>query len=66
MGPALEVLDPTHLRIRWSGRDDAGGSGLKGYSVFARRDSLPYADVGTLLTSNAMELTVEPGHSYSF
>jgi hypothetical protein len=64
--PALEILDPTHLRIHWLGQDDASGSGLRGYSVFMQQDTGPFTDVGSLLTSNAMELTVDRGHNYSF
>jgi hypothetical protein len=64
--PALEILDTTHVRIHWSGHDDTNGSGLKGYTVFLQRDVGAFTDVGALLTSNAMELTVEPGHKYAF
>ena len=64
--PVFDSLDASHVRIKWDGQDDPGGSDLKGYTVFARRDSLPYTNIGTLLTSKAMELVVEDGHSYSF
>ena len=64
--PTLDILDSTHVRIHWTGQDAPGGSGLKGYSVFVRRDTEPVSEVGSLLTLNAMELTVDQGHRYSF
>jgi hypothetical protein len=62
----IEVLDASHLRIHWTGQDEAGGSGLQAYSVHMRRDTEAYQEVGSQLTSNSMELTVEQGHRYSF
>lgn len=64
--PVLTVLDSTHLRITWVGQDDPTGSGLKGYSVFSRRDTGPFLEVGSQLVSRDMLLNVEPGHQYAF
>ena len=63
---ALAAADPNPVRVRWSGVDDAGGSGVATYDIFVSADGGPFSlwlDDTTALTAQYDGII---GHTYAF
>ncbi|MFO0847615.1 MAG: Ig-like domain-containing protein [Gemmataceae bacterium] len=56
----------TEIALTWAGADDAGGSGIAGYDVYASTDGGIWTQIvfGTAETSATFVAT--PGHTYAF
>jgi RHS repeat-associated protein len=56
----------TALVLNWSGQDEAGGSGIATYTIYASVDGAAWFPLLTDTTATGGNVTVEPGHTYSF
>ncbi|MFL6111423.1 MAG: MBG domain-containing protein, partial [Catenulispora sp.] len=59
------TTDPT-LLVRWSGRDEDGGSGVAGYDVYVSADGGAYALLVGNTTDTSATVTGQAGHTYAF
>ncbi len=55
----------TNFKVKWTGSDDEGGSGMKNYDVYVSDDGGSYTQWLTTSNSSAI-FTGEIGHKYSF
>jgi hypothetical protein len=66
------VVSSTNIPVRWSGTDDANGSGVQSFNVFASDNGGPYSlwfstaasTNGTVVTNSVY--VGQPGHTYGF
>jgi RHS repeat-associated protein len=56
----------TAFPVSWSGTDDAGGSGLVGYTIYVSEDGGAYAPWLANTTATSAYYLGAPGHTYSF
>ena len=56
----------TTLTLNWSGQDEAGGSGIASYTIYASVDGAASFPLLTDTTATTGVVTVEPGHTYAF
>jgi len=52
--------------LRWTGDDDAGGSGLARYQLQQRINGGPYTTISSSLTGTARSVTLGNGNDYQF
>jgi RHS repeat-associated protein len=56
----------TTLTLNWSGQDDAGGSGIAAYTIYASVDGAAAFPLISKTTDISRTISVSPGHTYSF
>jgi hypothetical protein len=70
--PTSEVADlpptapGTQFLVQWSGQDDAGGSGIRGYDVFVSIDGGAFSPWIENTTDTSRTYTGEVDHTYTF
>jgi outer membrane protein assembly factor BamB len=57
---------PLQLNVKWAGKDDTGGSGIKGYSIFTSDDGGPYKSWISNTSETSGIFTPQAGHVYRF
>jgi hypothetical protein len=62
--PATQLSTTVHLS--WTAADDAGGSGLRSYEVFAAEDNGPFVRVATDISTLSYDFVGQPGSRYDF
>ena len=62
----LPTDSPPKFTVSWSGTDDAGGSGIAGYSVYVSDNNAPYTPLLTNTTDTSTVFSGQVGHSYVF
>jgi hypothetical protein len=62
----LAPLTNATFMVKWSGADDAGGSGLASFDVFVSENDGPYALWQTATTQTSATFTGMAGHTYRF
>jgi RHS repeat-associated protein len=63
---SLPAVSPASFTVSWSGRDDAGGSGIAAYDIFVSEDDGPFTAWLTGTTQTSATYTGVPGHTYAF
>jgi RHS repeat-associated protein len=63
---ALPAQSPTTFTVRWSGQDDAGGSGIASYDVFVSDNGGPFVPFVQSTTQTSATFTGQKGHTYGF
>ncbi len=63
---ALPVLSAASFTVNWSGQDDAGGSGIAFYDIYASENGGPYTLWQSETTQTSATYTGLPGQTYSF
>ena len=63
---ALPSKEGGPFTLNWSGQDNAGGSGLAGYSVYVSDNGGPYTALVQNTTSTSRQFTGQVGHTYGF
>ncbi|HEY1378789.1 MAG TPA: RHS repeat-associated core domain-containing protein [Gemmataceae bacterium] len=59
------VTDTASFLVRWSGQDDAGGSGVAAYAVFVSDNGGPFTLWQATAATSAV-YTAQDGHTYAF
>ncbi len=62
----LPANSPTSFTVRWSGTDDASGSGIADYDVFVSDNGGPFTLFQSATTQTAVTFTGVRGHTYGF
>jgi len=60
------TTESNEFLVRWSGQDDAGGSGVAGYDLYVSTDGGPYVGWLDNATDTQATFTGEFGHTYAF
>jgi hypothetical protein len=60
------VQEDADFTVRWTGRDEALGSGMACYSVYVRDNDGPYTLWKSRVTSTSAVYTGQMGHTYGF
>ncbi|HTU90201.1 MAG TPA: hypothetical protein VMF69_09020 [Gemmataceae bacterium] len=63
---ALPAFSPASFTVSWSGTDNAGGSGIASYSIFASDDGGPFTPLLTDTTQTSTTFMGVNGHTYGF
>ena len=63
---ALPAFSPASFTVSWSGTDNAGGSGIASYSIFASNDGGPFTPLLTDTTQTSTTFMGVNGHTYGF
>jgi protocatechuate 3,4-dioxygenase beta subunit/subtilase family serine protease len=58
--------EETQFTVSWSGEDDAGGSGIRDFTVYVSDDGAEYAPWKEATTDTSASFTGEVGHRYRF
>jgi hypothetical protein len=64
--PAVEMLDTTLVRVRWTGADGDSGAGLKSVSLYGRTYGGVFQLMAADLTGDSLTLALPWGHEYQF
>ncbi len=64
--PLPATTENTSVTVTWSGRDDAGGSGLATFSLYVSADGGPFVLVLPDTTDTSVTLSLAAGHTYAF
>jgi hypothetical protein len=56
----------TSIAVKWSGQDDAGGSGIRSYDIYVRDNSGAYTRWLADADSTSATYTGQVGHTYAF
>lgn len=62
----LPATSPAAISLSWSGHDDAGGSGLRFYSLYISEDGSNYSLLRSGLTRTDTVINGKPGSQYFF
>jgi hypothetical protein len=63
---SVQLVDATNARVRWSGQDDAQGTGVRTYDLYVRRDAEPYRLALAEVTGTEAVLPLSRGSQYGF
>lgn len=63
---SIELLDPTRVRVHWNGSDDSTGAGLATVTLYMKQDVGTFSPVAPPVSGSSLEVSVTPGHSFSF
>jgi len=66
MDTSYTFLDSTSFEIRWSGRDDANGSGIQSYTIYVTEDSSLFRTLATDITDTSLVFTGDLSKTYRF
>jgi hypothetical protein len=64
--PAVEMLDTTLVRVRWTGADGDSGAGLKSVSLYGRTYGGVFQLMAADLTGDSLTLALPWGYEYQF
>jgi len=62
----IEVLDPTRVRVHWTGSDDSTGAGLANVTLYVRQDAGAFSPVAPPTAGSFLEVPVTDGHTFAF
>ncbi len=60
------TTNSSSFALSWSGQDNAGGSGVAGYSVYVSDNGGHYSPIATNTTATSMTFNGQNGHTYNF
>ncbi len=63
---ALPTFSPGSFAVNWGGTDDAGGSGIASYNVYASDNGGAFTLLLGNITQTSTTYTGQPGHTYGF
>ncbi|HNQ24642.1 MAG TPA: RHS repeat-associated core domain-containing protein [Phycisphaerae bacterium] len=64
--PLPDVTTTSVFEVEWTGEDDAGGAGIRDYTIYVSIDESPYEIWLANTTDTSATFTSEDGHTYRF